>query len=264
MKRGLFVFPARLLKFSGRCWRPRVEWSIWSLRSLWRGKRRRTSDRSELIGDISWAVTEWWFLGKEVEKCCPVYRERAACGVVTVGLLVDCKSEAGISSGEAALMGILGGEEIGERKATTGLARISQPRLWNFGSLLQGRTELRSNRQRDKKFRLEPPRKWIRTHLNGDIGVTAEIDWAGLITRLNCSSFFLASSLISPSSSSIHKVFLSSCTAASAGARRLYMEVKLIREKCCMKRLERSYHTQAMRQPLHLFWSGVLQWPQQL
>ena len=48
-------------------------------------------------------------------------------GIVVVEWLVNCKGESGISSGEAGLEGIFEGEEIGERKALTGLVRRSKP-----------------------------------------------------------------------------------------------------------------------------------------
>ena len=46
--------------------------------------------------------------------------------VINVGLLVDCKGEAGVFLGEAVLEAILEGEGIGERKLTTGLVGMSK------------------------------------------------------------------------------------------------------------------------------------------
>ena len=43
-----------------------------------------------------------------------------------MGLRVDRKGEAGVSSGEAGLEGIFEGEEIGERKVTTELVKGSK------------------------------------------------------------------------------------------------------------------------------------------
>ena len=43
-----------------------------------------------------------------------------------MGLLVDWKAEAGVSSGEAGLEGNFEGEEIEERKVTTGLVGRSE------------------------------------------------------------------------------------------------------------------------------------------
>ena len=48
-------------------------------------------------------------------------------GTVVVELLVVCKSEAGISSGEAGLEGIFAEGEIGDRKVTTEVVGRSKP-----------------------------------------------------------------------------------------------------------------------------------------
>ena len=56
----------------------------------------------------------------EIENCNPVEGEKAEFGITFVGLLVDCRGEAGVSSGEAGLEGIFEGDEIGGRKVTTG------------------------------------------------------------------------------------------------------------------------------------------------
>ena len=48
-------------------------------------------------------------------------------GIVVVKLLAGCKGEASGSSGEAGSEGSLYGEEIRERKVTTGLVGISKP-----------------------------------------------------------------------------------------------------------------------------------------
>ena len=55
-----------------------------------------------------------------IENCSPVEGKETTLGIVVVGLLVDSKSEAGVSSGEAGLEGIFG-EEIGERNVTAEL-----------------------------------------------------------------------------------------------------------------------------------------------
>ena len=52
-------------------------------------------------------------------------------------LLVDCKSETGVSSGEAGLEGIFEGKEKGERKLKTGLVGRSKPESvkdWKYSS----------------------------------------------------------------------------------------------------------------------------------
>ena len=46
---------------------------------------------------------------------------------MVVGLLVDCKSEAGVSSGEAGLEGIFAGKEKGERKMKSRSVGKSKP-----------------------------------------------------------------------------------------------------------------------------------------
>ena len=54
-----------------------------------------------------------------------------------MGLLVDCKGEVGVSSGEAGLEGILEREDIGERRLTTGLMGMSElegVKDWKFPS----------------------------------------------------------------------------------------------------------------------------------
>ena len=48
-------------------------------------------------------------------------------GTVVVELLVVCKSEAGVSSGETGLEGIFAGGEIGDRKVTTEVVGRSKP-----------------------------------------------------------------------------------------------------------------------------------------
>ena len=69
---------------------------------------------------------------------------------VVVGLLVVCKGEAGVLSGEAGLEGIFEGEEIGDKKVKTELVGRFRPegvRIWkSFGS---ERTE-RQTSQRGK------------------------------------------------------------------------------------------------------------------
>ena len=67
------------------------------------------------------------FPGSEIENCNPVEGEEAASEITFVGLLVDCKGEAGVSSGETGLEGFFEGEEIVERKVTTGLEGKTEP-----------------------------------------------------------------------------------------------------------------------------------------
>ena len=42
--------------------------------------------------------------------------------MIIVGLILECKNEAGVSSGEASLVGTFAEEEIREKKVTTRLA----------------------------------------------------------------------------------------------------------------------------------------------
>ena len=68
--------------------------------------------------------------------------------MVVVGLLVDCKSGAGILSGEAGLEGFFDGEEIGERKVKTGLeggSKIESVKSWKASSGSE-RTESQSSK----------------------------------------------------------------------------------------------------------------------
>ena len=48
-------------------------------------------------------------------------------GTIVVGVLVGCKGEAGISSGEAGLESIFAAGEIGDRKVTTEVVGRSKP-----------------------------------------------------------------------------------------------------------------------------------------
>ena len=64
-------------------------------------------------------------MGRQTENRSPVDKE-ATSGIIVLGVLVDCKGEAVVSSGEAVLEGVLEGEEMGE-KVTTGLVAISNP-----------------------------------------------------------------------------------------------------------------------------------------
>ena len=66
------------------------------------------------------------FLGREIENGNPVHTEEVTSGTVVVGLLVDFKGEAGVSSGEASLEGTFEREEICVRRVTTGLAGSSK------------------------------------------------------------------------------------------------------------------------------------------
>ena len=56
--------------------------------------------------------------GSEIEICSPVDREGATSEIVVADWLEGCKCEAGESSGEAVLTGILKGEGIGEGEVT--------------------------------------------------------------------------------------------------------------------------------------------------
>jgi len=62
-----------------------------------------------------------------MENCNPVGEEEATSGAVVVGLLVVCKVEEGVSSGDAGLEGIFEGGEIGDKKVTTELVGQSKP-----------------------------------------------------------------------------------------------------------------------------------------
>ena len=66
------------------------------------------------------------FSGSQIENCSPVDRKGVTPGNIIVGLLVDCKSEASVSTGEAGLDGNFQGEEIGEGMLTTALVRRSK------------------------------------------------------------------------------------------------------------------------------------------
>ena len=66
---------------------------------------------------------------------------------MVAGVLVVCKDEAGVFSGEAGLGGIFKGGEIGDRKVTTKLVRRSKPegvRGWKTSSGSE-RTERQSS-----------------------------------------------------------------------------------------------------------------------
>ena len=84
----------------------------------------RQIDR-ELNGGSSWAFSDWLVSRREVENCKPVDKEWATSGIIVVGWLLDCKFEAGVSSGDAGLDDIFEGEEIGARKVTTELMEKS-------------------------------------------------------------------------------------------------------------------------------------------
>ena len=82
-------------------------------------------------------LLEWSVLGSEIENCNPVEEEEATSGTVVVGLLVGCKGETGVSSGDAGLEGIFVGEEIGDKKVTTESVGRSKPecvRGWKSSS----------------------------------------------------------------------------------------------------------------------------------
>ena len=63
----------------------------------------------------------------QIGNCNPVEAEEVGFWVTLVGLLVDRRSDAGVSSGEAGLEGNFEGEEIGGRKVTTELVGRSKP-----------------------------------------------------------------------------------------------------------------------------------------
>ena len=68
------------------------------------------------------------FVGlRENGNCNPVDREGATSGIIVVGLLVDCKGEAGVSCGETQLEDFLEVLEMRERKVTIGLVGMSKP-----------------------------------------------------------------------------------------------------------------------------------------
>ena len=70
-------------------------------------------------------------------NCNPVVGEEVASRVIVVGILVDCKDEAGVLSGEAGLECIFERDEIGERKVTIGLEGRSEPegvKAWKSSS----------------------------------------------------------------------------------------------------------------------------------
>ena len=99
-------------------------------------------------------------------------------GIVVVGLLVDCKSEASILSGEAGLVGIFEVEEIGERKVTTRLVGEAKPEgvnIWKSSSGLE-RTERQS--LKEEKLSVVGPGKRIRTNLNRE-------DWSHGLVELS-------------------------------------------------------------------------------
>ena len=85
------------------------------------------SNKSELIGGNSYTVTEWTVSGGEIENCSPVIRKGATYAVIVVRLLADCKNEAGVSSSEAGLEGLLEGGEVEEGKVTTEFSGIYKP-----------------------------------------------------------------------------------------------------------------------------------------
>ena len=82
----------------------------------------------------------------DIENCNPVEGEAAGFGITCVGFL-DCRGDAGVSSGEAGLEGIFEGEEIRDRKVTTDLVGRSKPegvRGWKSSSGSE-RTERQSS-----------------------------------------------------------------------------------------------------------------------
>ena len=62
----------------------------------------------------------------EIENCNPVEGKEAGFGITFVGLLVDRRSEAGVSSSEAGLEGIFEGDEIRDRKVIRELVGCSK------------------------------------------------------------------------------------------------------------------------------------------
>ena len=115
------------LYFSQRCWRPRADWSGWKLRWLGRERRGWTSDTSELNGGSSSVVLDWSFSGSESENCNQVDRGGVAPVNIVMGMPVDCKGEAGVSSRKARLESAFDGEEIGLRIMTSRLSGNFKP-----------------------------------------------------------------------------------------------------------------------------------------
>ena len=114
-----------------------IEWLNWNLRWLGRERRVLTSDRNELNGGSSSVVLDWSASGREIANCNPGDRGGVAPGIMFMGLLVDCKGEVGVWSGEAELESILQGDEIKERKTTTGLEVKCEPegvKYWKSSS----------------------------------------------------------------------------------------------------------------------------------
>ena len=155
----------------------------------------------------------------EIENCNPVAGGEATSEIVVVGLLVDCKDEASVSSAEAGLEGFFGGEEVGERKVTIGLGGKSElegVRGWKSSSGLE-----RNEKQSSQGGKLSGvrPSKPIKTNLNRGNWSQGLVNWSRTLDGVEVLFLVLASSLISFISSSLHKLFLCSSTVASVGAR---------------------------------------------
>ena len=78
-----------------------------------RERRGQTSNRSELNGRSAYVDLGCSFAGIEIENCSLVQGEDATSGLVVVRVLVGCKGEVGVLSGESRLKGIFEGDDIG-------------------------------------------------------------------------------------------------------------------------------------------------------
>ena len=186
LERGRFVQRARLVQCSPRCWCAGADWSSWKLMWLGRERRGRTSDRIELSGGNSSIALDWSFPVKEIENCNPVEGEKATSGIVIVGLLLDCKSEAGLLSGEDGLEGIFEGEELGERKVTTRLEGKSEPEGVKDGNLSCGSVKTERQLSQWEKMSVVRTRKRNKTNLNrwkwshGLVKLSRTHDWINM------------------------------------------------------------------------------------
>ena len=101
------------------------------------------------------------FSRSEIENCDPVEGGEATSGTVVVGLIVGCKGEAGVSSGEAGLEGIFAGGAIGNRKVTTEVVGTSKPEGvggWKSSSGSE-RTERQSS-QGERRSVIQPEKNY--------------------------------------------------------------------------------------------------------
>ena len=153
----------------------KAESTGWNLRWLGRGRRGRTSDRSQLNGKNSSVVLGRSFSGTGIENCSPNEREGVTSGVIFVCFPVACKGEAGVSSSKAGSEGILEGEEIGERKVTIRLVERSKTegvQGWKTSSGWE-----KTDRHKEEELSVVQPGKRIRTNLNRG-------DWSYSLVKL--------------------------------------------------------------------------------